>query len=177
MSAVKTWFPAAFFRRNSDTARLFLALLLALGGIAVIDASNTLQAAIEPYARLIAALTSELIRWGGMSVTRTGSVLTHPDGFGYRIGYLCTGIRPALVLLLAIAALPTSLRHRCAAIALGLAGVAVLNLCRLLHLYWTGVEHTEQFALMHQVVWNIIAVVAVLAYFAACLWRARRSCA
>lgn len=176
MSPITPGTATRLLRLDNGTARLCLALILAFGCIVLIDASQDLQAALEPLAELIAELTAELIRWFGMPVAINGTVVSHPDGFGYRVGYLCTGIRPAVILVLAIAALPTSLHRRGGAILLGLAGITVLNLCRLLHLYWTGVEQTEQFAFMHQVVWNIVAVLALLAYFAVCLRQARKRC-
>jgi exosortase/archaeosortase family protein len=153
-------------RRDADGARLVLALCAAAAGIMLVDTSPALQAVLEPLAVWFAGLAAELIRLSGLAVAHSADVLRHPGGFGFRIDYGCTAIRPAIGLVAVLAALPLAVARRCLGMLAGLAAIAVLNLCRLLHLYWLGVHQPEHVAFAHEIVWNIVTVAALLAYLA-----------
>jgi len=45
-----------------------------------------------------------------------------------------------------------------------LIGIEAINVGRLVHLYWLGVHWPEAYSVAHEVVWNVVALLAVLAY-------------
>ncbi len=51
-----------------------------------------------------------------------------------------------------------------------MACVEVFNVGRLIHLYWLGVHWPEAFSVAHGVVWNVLAVLAGLAYLGTWLY-------
>ena len=135
-----------------------------VGVLLVMELAPGLQRLLDPVTLLLAQAVEILVTRMGMAVTRTGTVLMHPDGFGYRIDYVCSGFRPAALIAITILVVRATWAQRIAGILIALVGIEALNVGRLVHLYWLGVHWPEAFFVAHGVVWNILAVLAVLAY-------------
>src|SRR5713101_723627 len=90
---------------------------------------NTASAhALAPVCVLTARSIAQILNWLGMDFTREMATLIHPGGFGYEIGFTCTGIIPAGLLATAILAAGGHLRARVCGAAIGAVGVLLLNL-------------------------------------------------
>ena len=148
----------------SSTTRVAMGLAGAVGVLLVMELAPGLQRLLDPVNLLLAQTVEYLLVRMDMAVTRTGTVLMHPDGFGYRIDYVCSGFRPAALITITILAVRATWAQRIAGILVALAFVEALNVGRLVHLFWLGVHQPEAFFMAHRVVWNVVAVVAVLAY-------------
>lgn len=160
----------------SSTTRLTMGLAGALGMLLVMELAPSLQRLLDPVNLLLAQTVEHLVVRIDMAVTRTGTVLMHPDGFGYRIDYVCSGFRPAALIAITILVVRATWSQRIVGILIALACIEVLNVGRLIHLYWLGVHWPEAFFMAHEVVWNVLAVIAVLAYLGAWLyWSGSRS--
>ena len=146
--------------------RLAIALAVVMGLMLLMEQSAHWQRLMAPLNIGLAQATEFLLRQMELPVTRHGAVLAHPDGFSYRITYVCAGIRPAALILVTLLIMPASWASRIAGLAVALVGIEALNLLRLVHLYWTGVVDREAFHVAHRLTWNIIAVVAVLIFLA-----------
>lgn len=157
-------------KRACATPRAACALGLAAGLLAAVELSPDLQRLFEPLNLALAAMTEIGLGYLEMPVSRSGAVLAHTDGFSYRITYVCSGARPAVLITVALLAVPTGWRWRLAGLGAALVGLEALNLCRLMHLYWTGVTHPEAFFFAHRVGWNAAFVAAVAGLLA--LWLA-----
>ncbi len=72
-------------------------------------------------------------------------MLAHPDGFGYRIDYLCAGIQPAALMAATLLLLRAAWTQRAIGILVALVGVELFNIARLVHLYLLGVHWPEGF--------------------------------
>ncbi len=154
----------------SSTTRLAMGLAGAVGVLLVMELTPGLQRLLDPVNQLLAQTVEYLLVRMDMAVTRTGTVLMHPEGFGYRIDYVCSGFRPAALITVTILVARATWAQRIAGILLALAFVEALNVGRLVHLFWLGVHQPEAFFVAHRVVWNVVAVVAVLAYLATWLY-------
>ncbi len=143
-----------------------------VGVLLVMELAPGLQRLLDPVNLLLAQTVEILVTRMGMAVTRSGTVLMHPDGFGYRIDYVCSGFRPAALIAITILVVRATWAQRIAGILIALVGIEALNVGRLVHLYWLGVHWPEAFSVAHEVVWNVVAVLAVLAYLGA--WLALR---
>ena len=84
--------------------------------------------------------TRWLLAWSGIEVGRVGTVLSHPGGFAYDIGYRCTGLVVAAFLGVGLLALPLGWRARARGLIVGLPLVLAANLARLVGLFFVGVH-------------------------------------
>ena len=141
-----------------------MGLVGVVGVLLVMELAPGLQRLLDPVNLLLAQTVEALVTRMGMAVTRSGTVLMHPDGFGYRIDYVCSGFRPAALIAITILVVRATWARRTVGILIALVGIEVINVGRLVHLYWLGVHWPEAFFVAHGVVWNILAVLAVLAY-------------
>ena len=148
----------------SSTTRLAMGLAGVVGVLLVMELAPGLQRLLDPVNLLLAQTVETVVVRMDMAVTRTGTVLMHPDGFGYRIDYVCSGFRPAALIAITILVVRATWAQRIAGILIALVGIEVINVGRLIHLYWLGVHWPEAFSVAHEVVWNVVAVLAVLAY-------------
>lgn len=154
--------------RAATTLRAACALALVLALLALVELSADVQRAFEPLNLAIARLAELAIGYMQVPVSRNGAVLAHPDGFSYRITWVCSGARPAALVVVALLAVPAGWRARLAGLAAAFLLLEALNLCRLVHLYWTGVVDREGFFFAHRVAWNVLFVAAVAGLVA--LW-------
>lgn len=154
-------------RRDPATRRLAAGLALTLGALVAVELATWTHAWFEPVNVGLARATQWLLGQLDIPVARRGADLIHPDGFGYRITYVCSGLRPMAVVAVTVLLAPAAPSWRLAGLALGIAGVAALNLLRLVHLYWIGVVEPDAFDTAHRVTWNVIAVAAVAGFL---LW-------
>lgn len=146
------------------TVRLALALCGVFAADALLRMHPELHGPFRPLVVWTAAVSDRLIRGCGMEVARVGALLSHPGGFSVAIDYVCSGVIPAAIVLLTVVIVPCPLPAKVLGFAAGVALTLLLNFCRIVHLYHTGVVHPEAFVLMHKVVWNIAAVAITLAY-------------
>ena len=154
---------------GSITFRLAIALAGVMGLFVVLEQAPEWQHLFGALNLALARATELVLLHMDMPVARHGTVLMHPDGFSYRITYVCSGFRPAALIAATLLVVPASAWSRLLGLVLAVAGIEALNLLRLVHLYWTGVVDPEAFFMTHRVIWNIIAIVVVIAYLAAWL--------
>lgn len=150
------------------TIRLAIALAIAMGLLITMEQSQDWQRLLEPVTLGLARATELVLRHMEIPVSRHASVLVHPDGFSYRITYVCSGIRPAVLIAVTLLLTPATWPSRLLGFCIAVVGIEALNLFRLVHLYWTGVLNPDAFFLAHRVTWNIVAVITVIGFLA--LW-------
>ena len=150
------------------TIRLGIALAGVMGVLALMELSHQAQLLLEPVNLVLSRVTEFVLRSLEIPVARQGSVLAHPDGFSYRITYVCSGFRPVALIAVTLLVLPATWWWRLSGLLIATVGVQALNLLRLVHLYWTGVVDPDAFFVAHRVTWNIVAVIAVAGFLA--LW-------
>lgn len=156
------------------TARLAVGLGCVLVVLVALELAPEAHRWFEPLNVGIARATEWLLGRLGIPVARDGAVLAHPNGFAYRITYVCAGVRPIALIVVTVMLVPATRGWRLAGGAGGAIGVEVLNLCRLVHLYWVGVFDPDAFLTAHRVTWNLIAVCAVAGFLLFWIRRARR---
>jgi exosortase/archaeosortase family protein len=150
------------------TPRLALSLAGVIAVLVLLEQAPELQRPLEPVNLGLARATELLLRYLDVPVARQGAILMHPDGFSYRITYVCSGFRPAALIAVTLLMVPATWLSRLTGVCVAVVGIEALNLGRLVHLYWIGVMDPDAFFMAHRVTWNIVTVVAVVAYLA--LW-------
>ena len=137
----------------------------------VADRSAAFAQALAPFNLLTARATCQILHWLGMDVQREVATLTHPGGFSYQIALTCTGLIPGGLLAAAILCGGSHWRSRLWAAGCGVVAVLILNLVRLVSLFYIGVRYPGAFGFAHSVVWQGLTLAFVVGFFL--LWKLR----
>ena len=156
-----------------------LAVALAWLGVIVLSRSQPAAAPVlsfGPITAFVASLVQSLLQWTGIEALRVAAFLYVPGGFAYEITVGCTGLLPAAVLTVAILASPESRTAKRRGVLAGVPLVLVVNLVRLVHLFYLGVYAPRLFVLAHSVLWEgAIVLVTFATWLAWTRWAARSS--
>ncbi len=142
--------------------RFVLALALFGALVALLFRDAVLGTPLIVLREFTAGVTLDLVRLLGIEAVREGSALYHSGGFAYQISRGCMGLVPAGFLATGILAYPAPPRIRAWALMIGLPVILGLNLVRLVHLFYLGVERPELFRPAHGWAWETVMVLAVV---------------
>lgn len=161
--------PAAPIGRRRG-AWLFARFVLIFGGLtisslAVSARQDVYQAVFVPYLNATARISATLLRWFGEDATATGNLLATPR-YTLRIERGCDAIDPLAMFCAAVIALPGAWRNKLLGIACAAVVLPLLNLVRVLSLYYAGVHWPAQFEMFHIEVWQPLFVVCTLGLWA-----------
>lgn len=150
---------------------LFLGLLVAfqIAYYEIIVPSAAFASYLGACARIAAAVLHLL----GEEVTATGDAMS--AGFTMSIKTGCDGLQAMAILAIAVVAFPGSGRHKLLAVAGGVVLVLLLNVLRLVTLFWAGVHAPGWFQTLHVHVWPAFLILVALGY--AIGWAARSNAA
>lgn len=163
--ATQTAWPSRLWARIVAVTGVFGAAMIFL------DRSATCAPALAPACVLTARSVAQVLSWTGMECQRDSATLIQPGGFGYEISFGCTGIIPAALLAAAILVASGRLRARLWGAAIGAVGMLLVNLVRLISLFYVGVVAPQYFSASHSIVWQALTVFFVVGFFYA--WKRR----
>ena len=145
-------------------ALIFLVLLVALF---TLELQKPVQRhVIEPFTASIASISAALITPFDDSVVSRGRVLQFGDyGFAVSIEAGCNGVEATIVLIAAILAFPAPWRSRLWAIAIGFVTIQILNLLRIISLFYLGRWNIDIFNWVHLYLWPVLIMLDVLLVF------------
>ena len=135
--------------------RRFAAVMTIYGAVSLLGITflaqhdDLLKPLLTPLTVSTARVTLALIHWCGMEAAGKADLIAHPRGFVYQVAYGCIGLIPIASLIVSILAYPAPFRHKWAGIALGVPIVILLNLARLVHLFYIGVYRPDLFEFFH----------------------------
>ena len=145
-----------------------LRFALAFAAIAIVlfaaELSRPVQdAVVAPWTALLARASAALITLFDSNVIAHGRVLQSTrNGFAVSIEAGCNGVEAALVLVAAILAFRASWRARAVGILAGLVAVQLLNVVRVVTLFYLGQWSASAFEWAHLYVWQTLIMVDVL---------------
>jgi exosortase H (IPTLxxWG-CTERM-specific) len=119
---------------------------------------------VGPYTTFVAREAAVVLRLLGEDVRVDGQVLSSPR-FAVTIYNGCNGLEAILVFVAGVAAFPAPWRARLLGVGLGVVAVQVLNIVRVVSLYWVGVWRPDWFTTAHVLVWQTVVIL-----FAVLLW-------
>lgn len=93
---------------------------------------------IKPYTHFLAKAVTTLINLFGAGATADGALVSSPR-FTINIAMGCDGVEASSLFLAGVLAFPTSWRARLIGLALGIPLIHIINLVRLVGLYYAGV--------------------------------------
>jgi len=143
----------------------FLASFVAiLVGLFALELTASLQAAVVlPWTAGLAWLSATLAAAFDPHVLAIGKVLrSTTNGFAISIEAGCNGIEAAIVLIAAMLAFRAPWKHRLIGIAAGLAAVQVLNVVRVISLFYLGQWSAAAFEWAHLYLWQALIMLDVL---------------
>jgi exosortase/archaeosortase family protein len=149
------------FARLVDFRYIVTSLLFA-AVVSAVYRDVVLAGLLAPLSEATARGTYALIRAVGMDAALQGSIIAHPAGFRYEIYYRCTGILPVAAFVTLVLMRRGPLLPKLVRLATGAPSLLLLNLVRLVSLYWIGVHLPEWFALAHGVVWEGVMIGVVV---------------
>lgn len=116
-----------------------------------------------PWTDALVRISAGLITLFDPHVATFGKILQSTgNGFAISIEAGCNGIEAALILVAAMLAFPAPWKHRALGIAAGLVAIQVLNIARVVSLFYLGQWSLRAFEWAHLYLWQALIMVDVL---------------
>jgi len=121
---------------------------------------------IVPFTSMLARLSAALILPFDSTAIAYGKILQFKDtGFAVSIEAGCNGVEATIVLVAAIVAYPANWRARLIAIGLGFLAIQIMNLARIISLFYLGNWNMDIFSWIHLYLWPSLIMLDVLIVF------------
>lgn len=121
---------------------------------------------IIPFTELIAQICLWFIQLFDDRVTSNGVLLQQLDnGFSVSIQSGCNGVEAVIVLISAMLVFPSAWRFKLQGIVIGFFAVEVLNIIRIISLFYLGQWNQDIFEWAHLYVWEALIMLDVLIIF------------
>lgn len=151
--------PRMLGRREIGFITVFLGTI---GAFYVLSQLGVFVNVIAPGSMRLSALSAApAIRVLGDAVDVEGTNLVSTHG-QVDVHYGCDALEPIVYLVAAIVAFPARWRHRWVGIGAGIAALFVLNIARIVSLYFIATRRPDWFDAAHRVVWQPLFIVATL---------------
>jgi len=96
--------------------------------------------------------------------------------FSVNIKKGCDAIQPTILFICAVLASPVAFKPKIPGLLLGLAFLMLMNLVRVLSLFYVGIYWNSAFEIMHHDVWQAVFIIlSILAWGAWALWAVRKT--
>jgi exosortase H (IPTLxxWG-CTERM-specific) len=157
---------AADAQTSNRRSLLFLARFVALlVGLYLLVAWNPVNdRVIVPFTAGIARVSGALLNELGEKVSVEGTEI-RSGAFAVQIENGCNGIEAALLFGSAVLAFPAPWRRRWTGLAGGFLAIQLLNLVRVVSLFWIGAHRPALFSSSHTVIWQTAVVLASVLLF------------
>lgn len=157
-----TWrFPIS--ARGVRAIVVFVVLMGLFYGFVHTPANET--TAFRSYLALIARVVGGILSLFGYQSSVTDTVI-HTPQFSLEIVRGCDAIEPAATYIAAVLASPVGVWPRLPGILIGTAAIMLVNLVRIVSLYFVGVYYPSAFIMIHEGVWQAAFVVLAIVFWA-----------
>lgn len=157
-------------RRSLFFLARFLGLLVAFYLLAASHPVD--RAVIVPFTSAIARVSAGVLNALGERVTVSGTEI-RSGLFAVQIENGCNGVETALLFGSAVLAFPAPWRRRLIGLLLGFVAIQVINLVRVVTLFWVGAHRPAFFSASHTVLWQSVVVLCGVILFL--LWASREA--
>ncbi len=123
---------------------------------------------IIPFTEWIAQTSAWIVQLFDSNVVSSGVILQHTgNGFSVSIQSGCNGVEAVLVLISAILVFPTAWKNKVQGIIVGFVAVELLNIIRIISLFYLGQWNQDIFNWAHLYIWEALIMLDILIVF---LW-------
>ena len=150
------------YRREIQFLVLFVVLLG--GGFALVAWQPVNDQVIVPFTAGVARASAAVLQAIGQQI-RIDGTRVYGESFAVDIENGCNGVEALIIFLSATLSFPAPWNARLAGLAIGVVGIQIVNLIRVIALFLTGVYFPALFDSSHTVVWQTIVIL-----FAVLLW-------
>ena len=147
--------------------RFVITFVIVLVALFSLEMLNPVQEhLVVPFTTMLAKISAALISPFDNGVIAYGKVLQFKDtGFAVSIEAGCNGVEATIVLIAAVVAYPAGWKARISAIALGFLAIQVLNIARIISLFYLGDWDIDIFSWVHLYLWPSLIMLDVLVVF------------
>ena len=129
-------------------------------------ASFSKTGVFQGYLGINARASASIMRIFGTEATAIGDSISSPaPGSGLSIAMGCDAIQPSILFLCAVLASPVSLRSKLPGVLLGVPILLVLNVVRIITLFYTQIYVPSLFELMHIDVWQALFIILAMVFW------------
>jgi exosortase H (IPTLxxWG-CTERM-specific) len=155
-----------FWQRNGAALR-FVGVFLGVFGVLywlTTEAAFFVDAVVQPFTLGITWVSAKLIALLEPGVEAVGTLIRGPR-FAVNILHGCNGTTPAAMIVAGVLAYPASWRARAVGLVLGSCWVQLVNLVRIVALYFIGLHFTANFEDAHLYVAQVVVILATAAFW------------
>lgn len=147
--------------------RFIVIFTVALVGLFTLELLDPVQAAVvQPFTGWLADISVALITPFDDNVVSYGRVIrSTTTQFAVSIEAGCNGVEAAIVLIAGVLAFPARAHHKCIAIILGFLAIQVMNIARIISLFYIGQWNIDIFTWTHLYLWPVLIMLDVLVVF------------
>ena len=150
------------FWRRPEGRFIATYLVLVVVAFTVVALKPVDRSVVAPYTELVARASGACLQLMGEDVTIDGCNLRSPR-FAVTIYNGCNGLITSLIFTAGVLAFPASWRSRLVGVALGLLAIQLINLVRILSLFYIGALAPDLFSQAHVFVWQSIVILSGVA--------------
>ncbi len=112
---------------------------------------------VNPYTEWIARASAVILDLFGEQTSVRGTLLSSPR-FAVNIYHGCNAVLATSIYLSAVLGFPSTWREKALGFALGIPAIQIINLVRIVSLYYIGIYWPNFFELAHGYVWQSIVI-------------------
>lgn len=121
---------------------------------------------IQPFTHSLAVVSSALILPFDPNVIAYGKIIQNQEsGFAVSIEAGCNGVEAVIMLIAAVVAFPAPWKSKVIVILGGFVAIQILNIGRIISLFYLGQWHSGIFEWAHLYIWPVMIMVDVLIVF------------
>lgn len=151
-------------RASSFFFIIFIGVLLLLLTIELLTVTQ--ETIIIPWTEFLAWSSSSIVGLFDSEAVSQGVVLRNSvNGFAVSIQPGCNGVEALIVLTAAIVAFPSSLKAKFIGLSLGFVAIQLLNIIRIISLFYIGQWNETLFNWAHSYIWQALIMLDVLLVF------------
>jgi len=136
---------------------IFSVLLIGLFTLEILQPAE--KYVIIPFTSAIADISVWIVQAFDENVIATGNVLRDKvSGFGVRIERGCNGLEAVIILFAAIFAFPAPFKNKMIGFVAGFFAIQLLNLVRIISLYYLGQWNYTAFEWFHLYLWQALII-------------------
>jgi exosortase H (IPTLxxWG-CTERM-specific) len=144
--------------------RFFILFVVILVGLFALEMLGPVQThVITPFTAGIAKVSAFLVQSFDSDVLAQGKVLrSMSNGFAVEIQPGCNGVEALIILFAAMFAFPAPIKHKLIGFAIGFVAIQLLNLVRIISLFYLGQWDMTWFEWFHLYLWQALIILDAL---------------